>query len=157
MSEKLPTSEYHGVLPLGTIEVDCHVLNTGQRVITQRGLWRLLLSGTDHGHFNRYLARIPYDDKPLEVVPMTFRAPGGLAHGYAATVFLEYSHLPALQEPFKAPASCGPDLHDPAVIAPRVRDHARKEAQSDPRRVVRHPGGVDWGMITCPKITAANG
>jgi len=67
----MPTSEYRGILRFGDIEVECHVLDTEQRVITQRGLGQLFGVGAEQGYFGRSIGRIIALCRRLALEPNT--------------------------------------------------------------------------------------
>lgn len=55
----LPFSMFRGKLPLGNVELECHVLSNGKRVFTQREVVRALSGGRDSGNLGAYLERNP--------------------------------------------------------------------------------------------------
>lgn len=73
----MPKSEYRGTLRLGEIAVECHVLDTEQRVITQRALGQLFGLGAEHGYFGRSIARILSLCRHLASVPKAEKGRGG--------------------------------------------------------------------------------
>lgn len=106
-----------GTLRLGSTEVECHVLETGHRVLTQRGVVRLLLGGTAHGHFGRYLARIPYEHNPIDAAPICFAAgQPGMAHGYPAEAVMAIVEAMTLSARHEACLVCS------RLIDERLRD-----------------------------------
>ncbi len=85
-------SMFPGTLPMGDISFECHVLNDGRRVLTQREVVRLVSGGRDSSNLQRYLSRnslVP--EGFLEGRIIQFRIPGlhQLAHGFEATLLLE--------------------------------------------------------------------
>lgn len=58
-STTLPRSAYRGRLALGSVEIECHVLDDGRRVLAQREVVRLLSGGRDSGTLQRYVDRHP--------------------------------------------------------------------------------------------------
>lgn len=87
----VPYSMYQGTLFLGDVQIECHVLNDGRRVISQREVVRVLTGGRDSGTLGRYLARHPtYDAASLDGRTISFRAPPNvMATGYEATLLIE--------------------------------------------------------------------
>lgn len=82
-----PRAIAEGTLDVRGIAVRCFVLDTGQRVLSARGMLLALGSGAKDGHFWQFLTRISNDSNALKVGPkITFRARGGLHHGYPAEV-----------------------------------------------------------------------
>jgi hypothetical protein len=84
-----PYSMFRGVLSIGDVELQCHVLNDGRRVLTQREVVRALSGGRVSGS---YLQNIPgYDVKSLPARVILFTDPGGSAinHGFEATLLIE--------------------------------------------------------------------
>lgn len=87
----LPRSLYNGILIIGDVEADCYVLDTTERVLSQRGLAHLLLGGGHkRGDFGQYLERIPFENNGLasesEVAInfpiIKFWAQGNVGNGY---------------------------------------------------------------------------
>lgn len=87
-SEK-PYSMFQGVVAIGSIELQCHVLNDGRRVLTQREVVRAISGGRRSGS---YLQNIPgFDVASLPDRVIHFTVPGGpqVNHGFAATLLIE--------------------------------------------------------------------
>ncbi len=85
-----PYSAFQGTLQLGPISLECHVLNTGQRVLTQREVVRVISGGRTSGNLQRYLQRNPLTATGFDSGPViAFDAPGGRAVGYEATLLIE--------------------------------------------------------------------
>lgn len=85
-------SMFPGILPMGDLSFECHVLSDGRRVFTQREVVRLLSGGRDSSNIQRYLSRNPLvPENFLDGRIVQFRVPGvaQFAHGYEATVLLE--------------------------------------------------------------------
>lgn len=92
---ELPYSMFRGTLHIGNLELDCHVLNDGRRVLTQREVVRVLTGGRDSGTLGRYLERLPGAD-PADVASRTisFRVDKATtAIGYEATLLIEICDL----------------------------------------------------------------
>ena len=87
-----PYSWFRGQLLIGDVEMECHVLNNGQRVLTQREVVRVLSGGRESGNIQRYLERNPLTANNFELGPtITFSVPGTslTAIGYEATLLVE--------------------------------------------------------------------
>jgi hypothetical protein len=52
-----PYSKFRGVLGIGDVELQCHVLNDGRRVLTQREVVRALSGGRVSGSYQENIAR----------------------------------------------------------------------------------------------------
>lgn len=85
------TSAYRGKLTLGPIEVECHVLNDGRRMIAQREVVRLLSGGRDSGNLQAYLDRLPTIPKGfLAGRTVQFQVPPNMtATGFEGTLLVE--------------------------------------------------------------------
>jgi hypothetical protein len=84
-----PYSMFRGSLAIGDVELQCHVLNDGRRVLTQREVVRALSGGRVSGS---YLQNIPgYDVASLPARVIHFTDPGGsrVNHGFEATLLIE--------------------------------------------------------------------
>jgi len=84
-----PYSMFRGVVSLGDIQVQCHVLNDGRRVMTQREVVRVISGGRRSGS---YLQNIPeFDVTSLPERVIHFTDPGGpqVNHGFEATLLIE--------------------------------------------------------------------
>lgn len=91
-----PYSMFPGELEFGGVKLECHVLNTGQRVLTQREMVRVISGGRESGNLTRYLQRNPLTANSFDVGPdVHFRIPGQaqLAHGFEATKLIEICDL----------------------------------------------------------------
>lgn len=84
-----PYSMFRGSVPMGNVELQCHVLNDGRRVLTQREVVRALSGGRVSGS---YLQNIPgYDVGSLPDRVILFADPHGpqVNHGFEATLLIE--------------------------------------------------------------------
>ncbi|MEU9405748.1 P63C domain-containing protein [Streptomyces sp. NPDC048281] len=94
-----PYSLFRGTLEIGDFSFECHVLNTHERVLTQREVVRALTGGRDSGNLSRYLQANPLaGDDLLEGRTIQFRAPtpsgaANMATGYDATILVEICDL----------------------------------------------------------------
>jgi hypothetical protein len=88
---KRPFSMFRGTLALGPQEYECHVLNDGRRVFTQREIVRALSGGRESGNLQRYLDRNPLTAKDFKLEQFEFDVPGApqVAVGYEATQLIE--------------------------------------------------------------------
>jgi len=95
-------SMYHGTLHIGDVEIECHVLNDGRRVLSQREVVRVLTGGRDSGTLGRYLRRHPtFDESRLNGRTIQFRATQTMmATGYEGTLLIELcdAYLDARQQ-----------------------------------------------------------
>jgi hypothetical protein len=99
-----------GIAAIGSVEVECHVFSTMDRVIPQGGLISFLLrseGGPEGGDFGRYLSRIPRKDHKLKVGPMWFPTNGGVANRYKVET----------SSPYLAPTSSPSLLRPPLVMS----------------------------------------
>jgi hypothetical protein len=90
--EGLPFSMFPGTLKMGNVELECHVLSNGRRVLTQREMVRAISGGRESGGLNDYLDRNPLIAKDEFAVAIErFRIPGNptVAIGQDATVLIE--------------------------------------------------------------------
>jgi P63C domain len=87
----LPFSMFRGKVHFGDIELECHVLNDGQRVFTQGEMVHALTGGADTSNLGRYLARNPLIKNDLSDAPIRFKIPGlpNMAIGSEATRLIE--------------------------------------------------------------------
>ncbi len=87
----LPFSMFRGKVQLGDLELECHVLNDGQRVFTQGEMVRAITGGADTSNLRRYISRIPSLDTDLSAGPIRFQIPGipTIAIGSEATRLIE--------------------------------------------------------------------
>ncbi len=51
----IPFSMFRGMLRIGDVELECHVLSDGRRVFTQGEVVRVLTGGTESSNLARYL------------------------------------------------------------------------------------------------------
>ncbi|QHJ86385.1 hypothetical protein SEA_KUWABARA_48 [Gordonia phage Kuwabara] len=95
--EEPPYSMFRGDLEIGDISLECHVLNSHVRVLTQREVVKALSGGRESGNLTRYLDRNPmyqagmFDDRVIR-----FRIPGQQqveAIGYDAEVLVDICEL----------------------------------------------------------------
>lgn len=87
-----PYSMFPGTLKLGSIEMECHVLNDGRRVITQRAIVKALSGGRESGNLSRYLETNPIINHHLTAgTEIEFKIPGlpTMAIGREATALIE--------------------------------------------------------------------
>jgi hypothetical protein len=91
-SGEMPYSLFRGTLVIGEVEMECHVLNNGARVLTQREMVRMLSGGRESGNLQRYLDRNPLTAQDFELGPtVQFRVPGSnlVAVGHDATQLVD--------------------------------------------------------------------
>ena len=62
---EMPFSMFRGKLKIGELELECHVLNDGRRVMTQGEVVRVLTGGTDSSNLARYVCANPLLDQDL--------------------------------------------------------------------------------------------
>lgn len=89
---KLPRATDSGTWLLGDVAVECHVLDTGLRVITQNGVVRILTgaASTKLPPLSRYLDRIPNKPDDFAVRPIPFVLKGaGRGLGITAEQFVQ--------------------------------------------------------------------
>lgn len=67
---QLPFSMFRGALKLGDLELECHVLDDGRRVLTQREVVRAISGGRESGNLGRYLDRNPLTSKHFDAGPV---------------------------------------------------------------------------------------
>jgi hypothetical protein len=88
---KIPRSTDPGLLRFGDVVIECHVLDDGTRLITQRGVLRGLGASEDQP-FGRFVERIPNAADGFKVQPIAFRTKGkgsgGIGHGVTAEMFV---------------------------------------------------------------------
>jgi hypothetical protein len=92
LEPEMPVSLLRGTLQLGDIELECHVLNDGRRVLTQREVVRAISGGRESGNLGRYLDRNPLTTNDFKAGPVIrFKVPGAptTAIGYEATLLIE--------------------------------------------------------------------
>lgn len=94
---ELPFSMYPGTVQLGNVNIECHVLNDGRRVLTQREVVRALRgTRSDPPSLTRYLERLPtYDPRKVERQTIRFRIPNipQVAIGYEAELLIEICEM----------------------------------------------------------------
>ena len=91
-ASEMPFSLLRGTLQLGDIELECHVLSDGRRVLTQREVVRAISGGRESGNLGRYLDRNPLTANNFDAGPVIrFKVPGAptTAIGYEATLLIE--------------------------------------------------------------------
>lgn len=72
-----PFSMFRGKLKIGVLDMECHVLNDGRRVLTQREVVRVLTNGRESGNLSRYLERNPLTANNFALGPeIPFKIPG---------------------------------------------------------------------------------
>lgn len=93
----LPFSAFPGKLMIGDVELECHVLNDGRRVLTAREVVRALRGPTSSPTgIQRYLERLPgYEPGMFDSRTVAFRIPGipNTATGFEGTVLIEICNL----------------------------------------------------------------
>lgn len=91
----MPYSMFHGELKLGDVTMECHVLNDGRRVLTQREVVRVLSGGRVSGTLSRYLQRLQsYNPGQFDGRTFGFNVSSQtVATGYEATVLIEICEL----------------------------------------------------------------
>lgn len=90
--DELAFSMFRGTLKMGEVELECHVLNNGRRVLTQREIVKAISGGRESGGLNDYLDRNPLIPKDsVGAAIERFRIPGNptVAIGQDATVLIE--------------------------------------------------------------------
>ena len=88
----MPYSMFPGILKIGDVEMECHVLSNGARVLTQREMVRMLSGGRESGNLQRYLERNPLTANNFELgLTVRFLVPGTsvIAIGHEATQLIE--------------------------------------------------------------------
>jgi hypothetical protein len=91
-SPQMPFSMFRGKLAIGAIELECHVLSDGRRVLTQGEVVRILTGGRDSSDLQRYIRNNPLFPEDFTAGQnFQFRVPNNptLAIGYEATVLIE--------------------------------------------------------------------
>jgi hypothetical protein len=88
----LPRATDSGSLTFGDVSVECHVLDDGTRLITQRGVLRGI-GATEDQPFARFVERIPNAPADFKVQPIAFRTKGkgsgGTSFGVTAEMFVQ--------------------------------------------------------------------
>lgn len=93
---EMPYSMFRGNLEIGDVELECHVLSDGQRVLTQREVVRVISGGRDSSNLVAYLRRNAlYEEGFLEGRVLEFMVPGRPqpANGYDAEILIEICDL----------------------------------------------------------------
>jgi hypothetical protein len=93
---ELPYSMFRGSLHIGSVDLECHVLNDTKRVLTQGEMVRVLTGGTNvNSNLRRYLRSLPTFDNGLLERAVKFNIPGNpqMATGYEATLLLEICEM----------------------------------------------------------------
>lgn len=87
----IPYSMFRGDLDMGSVSFECHVLNDGRRVLTQREVVRVLTRGRESGNLARYLDRLHLGEIDVSDRTIQFIVPPGAkpATGYEATLLVE--------------------------------------------------------------------
>jgi hypothetical protein len=91
-TSQLPSSWFRGTLEMGDLKLECHVLDDGRRVLTQREVVRAISGGRESGNLSRYLERNPLTAKGFQAGPVIrFTIPGSnlTPIGYEATLLIE--------------------------------------------------------------------
>lgn len=91
-----PFSMFRGTLTIGEVDLHCHVLNDGRRVLAQGEVVRVLSGGRDSSNLTRYLVRNPlYKANMLDDRVVEFKIPANpqLARGYEATLLIEICEM----------------------------------------------------------------
>ncbi len=93
-----PKETHTGTIKLGNLEVDCAVLDTGERVLSTTQV-QGVLSASKNRMLDRTIATIPNDSGPLTLHPRMYKTKAGrTAHGYVAEDIVNL--LRALQRAF---------------------------------------------------------
>jgi len=88
----MPFSMFPGQLHMGSVTLDCHVLNDLRRVLSQGQVVRALTGGRDSSNLTRYIEGNPLlPDDLLDGRTVQFRVPGNpqVAIGIDATLLIE--------------------------------------------------------------------
>ncbi len=89
---EIPTSLLRGTLELGDIELECHVLSDGRRVLTQGEVVRAISGGRESSNLGRYLERNPLTAKDTyaeSVIRFAIPSNPTTAIGYEAPILIE--------------------------------------------------------------------
>ncbi len=86
-----PYSMFRGTLTMGDVELGCHVLSDGRRVLTQGEVVKAITGGSDTSNLTRYLERNPLtkDFRPGPVIRFTVPGTPAAAVGYEAPLLIE--------------------------------------------------------------------
>lgn len=94
---EVPYSMFPGTLSMATVELECHVLNDGRRVLTAGEVVRVITGRSSRpSSLRQYLERIPnYDASALDGRTVRFKVPPtpGTAIGYEATLLVEICEM----------------------------------------------------------------
>lgn len=83
---------FHGPLDIGNVQLECHVLNDGRRVLSQTEFVRVMSGGRKRGSLRPYLQKHPLVDEDLFAGrTIEFKMPQNpqTAIGYEATLLVE--------------------------------------------------------------------
>lgn len=88
---ELPYSMFRGTLSMGDVELGCHVLSDGRRVLTQGEVVKAISGGSDTSNLTRYLERNPLTKnfRPEPVIRFTVPGIPTTAVGYEAPLLIE--------------------------------------------------------------------
>jgi len=92
----LPHSMFRGLLNIGDVQFESHVLSDGKRVLTQGEVVKVLTGGADTSNLRRYLERLPtFSEDMIVGRAVQFRVPGipTVATGYEAEMLVEICDL----------------------------------------------------------------
>lgn len=91
----IPFSLVQGTLNFGGVQMECHVLSDGRRVLSSGQAVKVLTGGTENRDLARYLSRNPLFRKDSFASPILFKLPNNptLAHGMEATSLIEIADL----------------------------------------------------------------
>lgn len=90
-NDQMPHTIGEGMLRLGSIELPCAMLSTGEAVLTKRAMFRALGGGVKDSHFERHVGRI-YAKRGMNPVGSSIvfaMRQGGTAHGFEAHVLVD--------------------------------------------------------------------
>jgi hypothetical protein len=92
---EVPFSLVQGTLNFAGVQMECHVLSDGRRVLSSGQAVKVLTGGTENRDLARYLSRNPLFDKDSFASPILFKIPSNptLAHGMEATTLIEVCDL----------------------------------------------------------------
>lgn len=92
LEPQIPFSILPGELDFAGVKVDCYVLNNHTRVISQRGMVRILSGGRDSGNLMPYLRANPlFHENAIVGEAIEFKIPGlpGTARGFDGLLLIE--------------------------------------------------------------------
>jgi hypothetical protein len=90
--DTMPFSMFKGTFRIGSEDMECHVLNDGRRLFTQREIVRILAAGRDSGNLEAEIKGNPLINSVIELGEIIqFKVPGTqfVAYGREATVLIE--------------------------------------------------------------------